>query len=149
MRLQQLSGNIPFWETRAHSRIADRIHSPESIWELPLQFPKLQLKEHIGVTIDAEDEGHLGLVLGILEYGVRQLVHGCDTSAAGDESDVRVLVGRPFVSEQWAGFERECLAWNQGVKMIAHFAVRVALYEKIDMARLIWVTDRGVWPQHG
>lgn len=149
MRLQKLSGNIPFRETRARSRIADRIHSPESIRELLLQFPQLRLKKHICIAIDAEDEGHLGLVLGILEDGVSQLVHGCDTSATGDESDLRVLVGRPFVSEQWAGFERECLAWNQGVKMVAHFAVRVALYEKIDMARLIWVADRGVWPQDG
>lgn len=33
--------------------------------------------------------------------------------------------------------------------MVAHFTVWVALYEKVDVAGLIWVTDGGVWPQDG
>lgn len=33
--------------------------------------------------------------------------------------------------------------------MVAHFPVWIALYEKIDVTRLVRVTDRGVWPQDG
>ena len=61
---------------------------------------------------------------------------------------MRVLVGRPLIGEQWAGFGRERLAWKQGVQMVAHFPVWVALYEQVDMAGLIGVADRGVWSQY-
>ena len=57
---------------------------------------------------------------------------------------MRVFVRRPFISGQWAGFERECLAWKQGVQMVAHFSVWVALYEEVDVAGFIGVADGGV-----
>lgn len=149
MRPQQLSRHITFRKRRARRRIADRVHRLETVGELALQFPKLGLKKHVRVAVDAEDEGDLRLVLGVLEDGARELIHGGDARTAGDESDLGVLVGRPFVSEQRAGFERERLAWKQGVEMVAHFTVWVALYEKVDVAGRIWVTDGGVWPQDG
>ena len=61
---------------------------------------------------------------------------------------MRVLVGRPLISEQGAGLERERLAWKEGVQMVAHFPVRVALHQQVDMAGLIGVADRGVWSQY-
>ncbi len=60
-----------------------------------------------------------------------------------------VLVGVPFVSGQGTGFEREGLAGEQGVQMVAHFAVWVALYEEIDVAGRVRVADGGVRAQDG
>ena len=45
-----------------------------------------------------------------------------------------MLVRGPFVSGQGTGFEREGLAGEQGVQVVAQFAVWVAFYEQVDVA---------------
>lgn len=60
-----------------------------------------------------------------------------------------VFVGGPFVGEQGAGFEGEGLPGEKGVQMVAHFTIRVALYEEVDVAGGIGVADGGVGSQDG
>lgn len=117
----------------ARGRGVEGVKGTESIGEVFLELGQLIFHKNILLGQIAKYQGHLCLVFGVLEDGADQLEHGCDTCAAGDQSDVVVLVGRPGVFRDGT-FEGECLAGFQGEDVVGHGAFGVDLDKEVEMA---------------
>ena len=109
------------------------VEGTEALRVRVLELGELLLEQDVLLGDVAEDEGDLGLVVGVAEDVAGDLVHGGDARAAGDEGDVVVLVlGHGVLGE--GPLNVEALAGFHVVQVGAHGAVRVLLDKQIHIA---------------
>lgn len=95
--LQQLLGDEAAAADPVLGRLVQDIEGAEALGVCVLELVELALQQDILLGDVSEDEGDLGLIVGVLEDGADELVHGGDAGTAGDEGDVVVLVLGPGV----------------------------------------------------
>lgn len=134
-RLEELLADEPAAAGPRLGRLVQDVEGAEALWVRVLELGQLLLEQNVLLGDVSEDEGDLGLVVGVVKDGARELVHGRDARAAGHEGDVVVLVLRPAVLGEGA-LEVEALAGRQVVEVRAHGAVGVLLDEQINEALL-------------
>jgi len=142
-RLQQLLAYIPLPLHPPLTRLIQHIKRLKPLRIRIFQLLKLMLQQDILLLDVAEHERDFRPVVGILEDGPAELVHGRDAGAAGDERDVVVLVLGPGVFGEGA-FHVEALAGGHAVEMFGHGAVGVALDYEVEVAADVFVADGGV-----
>lgn len=123
--------------------LVEDVKGAETVGELVLELLEFRLEQDIIGGDVAEDERDLGLVLGVLEDGAGELVHGSDTGTTGDQGDVVVLVGLPRVLGNGA-LHLKRLAGSHAVHVLGHDAARVLLDDEVDVAGGILVGNGGV-----
>lgn len=97
---------------------------------------ELLLQEDVFLADVSVDEGDLGLVVGVLEDGADQLVHGGDTGTTSNESNVGVLVGFPGVLGE-RSLEVEALADVHAIQVRRHGAIGIALDNEVQVSRCV------------
>jgi len=107
-------------------RLVENVEGAETVGELVLELLELGLEQDIIGSDVTEDERDLGLVLGVLEDGASELVHGSDTGTASNQGNVVVLVGLPRVLGDGA-LHLKRLAGRHAVHVLGHYAARVLL----------------------
>lgn len=95
--LQKLLANEALGTRPVLRGLVKKVESTEALRELVLELFEFFLEKDVLFGHVAEDEGHVGLVVGVLEDGAGELIHGGDAGAAADEGDVVVLVLGPGV----------------------------------------------------
>lgn len=128
--LEELLGNVALVADPLLGGVVEDVESAEALGVGVLELVELLLEKDVLLSDVAEDKGDLGLVVGVVEDGAGELVHGGDTGTAGDEGDVGVLVLLPLVLGQRA-LDVEALAGNQVVDVGAHGAVGVLLDNEV------------------
>lgn len=146
--LQQLLGNEALALRPVLRRLVQNVESAEAVGVLVLEVFELLLEQDVVGGDVTKDKSHLGLVLGVLEDGAGELVHGGDAGAAGDQGDVVVLVGLPGVLGDGA-LHLERLAGGHVVHVLGHDAAGVALDDEVEVAGLVLVGDGGVGADGG
>lgn len=131
--LQQLLGDEALAASPALGRVVQHVEGAETLRVSVLQLVQLLLQEDVVLADVAEDQSHLGAVLGVLEDLAGELVHGRDTGATGDQADVVVLVGLPGVLGEGT-LERQALVDVHGVQVLGHGATRVGLDHELEVA---------------
>jgi len=135
--LQEFLGDISLLEARrVLRRVVEHVEGAEALRVRVLEVVELALEQDVVLGDVAEDERHLGLVVGVVEDGARELVHRRDAGAAGEEGDVLVLVGVPCVLGDGA-LELDALAGLDVVQVRGHGAVGVFLDEEREVASLV------------
>lgn len=124
------------------------VEGAEAVGELVLELLELGLEDDVVGGDVAVHEGNLGLVLGVLEDGAGELVHGGNSSATSDQSDVVVLVGLPRVLGDRA-LHLKRLARYHVVHVLGHDATGVPLDNEVEVAGSVLVGDGGVWADGG
>lgn len=124
---QQLLSHISLAQRGSFfSRAADSIEIIEAIRESSLEFLQLISEQQILLGIHAEDEVNLGLIFGVIQDALEELVDRCDSGPAGNHVHLREFVGGPWESLQ-SGGEGERVAGLEGVQVAALFAIGVFL----------------------
>lgn len=141
--LQKLLSNESLALRPVLRRLVQNVESAEAVGVLVLEVLELLLEQDVVGGDVTKDEGDLGLVLGVLEDGAGELVHGGDAGATSDEGDVVVLVGLPGVLGDGA-LHLERLAGGHVVHVLGHDATGVALDDEVEVAGLVLVGDGGV-----
>lgn len=113
------------------------VECAEALGVCVLELVKLALEQDVLLGDVSEDEGDLGLVVGVLEDCADELVHRGDAGAAGNESDVVVLVLGPGVLGKRA-LDVEGVADLEIVDVSAHGAVGVLLHQEVEEASLVF-----------
>jgi len=119
------------------------VEGAETVGELVLELLEFGLEQDIIGGDVTEDERDLGLVLGVLEDGAGELVHGGDTGATGNQGDVVVLVGLPRVFGDGA-LHLQRLAGSHAVHVLGHDAAGVLLDDEVDVTGSVLVGNGGV-----
>lgn len=136
-RLEQLLGHKALVALPLRRGLVERVKGAEALRVRVFEVLELLLEQDVLLRDVAVDERHLGLVVGVVEDGAADLVHGRDAGAAGDERNVLVLVGRPGVLGQWA-LEVEALAGHHVVHMRGHGATLIFLDDQVHEAFLAY-----------
>ena len=123
--------------------LVEDVEGAETVRELVLELLKFGLEQDIIGGDVTEDERDLGLVLGVLEDGAGELVHGSDTGAASNQGDVVVLVGLPRVLGNGA-LHLKGLSGSHAVHVLGHDAARVPLDDEVDVAGGVLIRNRSV-----
>jgi len=135
--LEQLLGDVALSTRPVLRWSVEGVESTEAVWEFVLEILPLALEQDVFFGQVAEDESHLGLVVWVLEDAACELVHGCDSCAAGDQRDVLVLVRLPSVF--WNGaLHVEALAGYHLVHVLGHWSAGVFLDDEVEVADSIW-----------
>jgi hypothetical protein len=135
-RLQDLTGDIALLVRRAWFRARDDKRRLEPARKLPLQRRKLVTQKDILVRVDAPDEADASAVVGrVAQDAARELPHGRDARAAGQERHVRVLVRCP--GERLERGHGQTVAYFQRVQVRALLAARVVLDCQFQEAGLV------------
>lgn len=113
-------------------RVVEDVESAEALGIVVLNGGELVLEENVLLADVAEDERNLGLVIGVVEDGADELVHGSDTGAAGNEGDVLVLVSLPGVLGKRA-LDVEALAGSHVMEVGAHGTTLVLLDQEVNV----------------
>lgn len=146
--LEQLLGHITLPEPTvrtAHTR-ADCVHGAEAVLaESVLEPFQLLAQKDVLLRVDAKHEADLGLVGGVVQDALDQLVARGDAGAARDEGDGVVLVGDPLVPGDDDG-EHDLVAGGQRVQVGGLSASGVLFDEEVDHAGRVGWGDGGVWP---
>lgn len=101
--LQELLGDKSLLEVGCVlGGVVKGVEDAETLGVGVLEVLELALEQDVILGHVTVDEGHLGLVLGVVEDGAGKLVHGGDTSSSGYKRDVVMLVGGPGVLWDWA-----------------------------------------------
>lgn len=143
--------------------LVEHVESAETLGVGVFEVLEFVFEEDVGFGEVAVDEGDFGFVGGVGEDGAAELVHSVFfwgvsilvvverggegrggivrgyACAAGDETDVVVLVGRPGVFGDGT-FEFETLRWFHVVEVGRHGAVGVFLDHEVDVASCICQT---------
>lgn len=141
--LQELLGDEALALGPVLGGLVEDVEGAETVGVLVLELLELLLEEDVLLGDVAEDEGDLGLVLGVLEDGARELVHGGDTGTAGNQGNVVVLVGLPRVLRDGA-LHLELLADSHVVHVLRHNATGVLLDNEVEVALGILVGNGSV-----
>jgi hypothetical protein len=144
--LQELLGNVAAVADPLLGRVVEDIESTETLGEGVLKVLKLLFQKDVLLRDVTKDKGDLGLVVGVVEDGASELVHGSDPSTAGNESDVVVLVLLPGVFRQRA-LDVEALTGNKVVEVCAHRTIWVLLNEQVDETLLACNDQSAVFPE--
>ena len=128
--------------------LVEDVESAETVGELVLELLEFGLEQDIIGGDVTEDKRDLGLVLGVLEDGAGELVHGGDSGATSDQSDVVVLVGLPRVLGD-RSLHLKRLARCHVVHVLGHDATRIPLDNEVEVAGCVLVRDGGVWADGG
>lgn len=134
--LQQVLGDEAAATDPVLGGLVQGVERAEALRVSVLELVKLALQQNVLLGDVAEDEGDLGLVVGVLENGSHKLVHGGDTSATSDEGNVVVLVLRPGVLGERA-LDGKLLAHLEAVDVGAHGSIGVLLDQEVDEAPVI------------
>lgn len=143
--LEELLGDVALSASPLLGRVVQDVERTEPLRVRVLDFLEFLLQKDVLLGNITKDQRHLGLVVGVLEDGTDQLVHGRDARATGDQGNVLVLVGLPGVLGDRA-LEIQTLAYVHAVKVFRHGTIGIALHDEIQVAGLIWVcvNDRTV-----
>lgn len=114
-------------------RVVEDVESAEALGVVVLEGGELVLEKNVLLGNVAENESNLGLVVGVVEDGAEELVHGADTGAASNEGNVLVLVRLPRVLGERA-LDVEALAGSHVVEVGAHGTTLVLLDQEVDIA---------------
>lgn len=128
--------------------VVEGVESAHAVGVLVLKIFPLTLEEDILLGDVAEDEGDLCVVVGVLEDGAGELVHGGDASTTSDQGNVVVLVGLPGVLGDGT-LHVEPLAGMHVVKVLGHGTAGVLLDYEVDVANGVLVTDGSVGTNDG
>lgn len=135
-RLQEVLVDVALSAAPAIGRVVEDVEGPEALGVSVLEIIELLSQEDVFFSDVAEDQGHLGLVIGVLEDLAGKLVHGGDASAAGNQAHVVVLVGLPGVLGDGA-LEVELVVDLQAVDVLGHRTVGVGLDDELEVAGLV------------
>jgi hypothetical protein len=128
--------------------VVEGVEGAHTVGELVLEVFPLALEEDVLLGDVTEDEGDLCVVVGVLEDGAGELVHGGDAGTTSDQGDVVVLVGLPGVLGDGT-LHVEPLSRLHVVKVLRHGTAGVLLDDKVDVADGILVTDGSVGTDDG
>lgn len=134
--LQQLLGDESLTTGPILGGLVEDVEGAETAGVGVLQLLELLLQQDILLFDIAEDQGNLGVVIGVLEDLAGKLVHRGDTSTTGNQSDVVVLVGLPRVLDDRA-LEGQGLVDVQGVDVLGHGSIGIDLDDEIKVAGLV------------
>lgn len=95
--LEQILADVALAASPALGWVVQDVEGTEALGVGVLQILELLLQQDVVLAHVTEHQSHLGAVIGVLEDLTGKLVHGGDTSATGDQSNVVVLVGLPGV----------------------------------------------------
>jgi len=129
-------------------RVVQHIERAEAPRVRILQLGQLILQQDVFLADVAKDKRDLGLVVGVVEDGPAELVHGRDARAAGDQRNMLVLVGLPRVLGDGTLYVQP-LAGHHVVQVGRHRPVGVLLDQQIDVSLLSLVADGSVRPDNG
>jgi len=118
--------------------LIQQIKCPHPIRILILQLLPLLLQQDIRLGDIPKHKRDFGLVVRVLENSTCELVHGRDACAAGQESDVVVLVGRPGVFGNRA-FHVQGVAGLHVVQVLGHGTAGVLFHDEGHVPTLVWV----------
>jgi len=124
------------------------VEGTEAVGVLVLELLKLVLEDNVVGGDVTVDERNLGLVLWVLEDSAGELVHGGDSGATSDQSDVVVLVGLPRVLGD-GSLHLKRLARCHVVHVLGHDSTGVPLDDEVKVAGSVLVGDGGVWADRG
>ena len=130
--LQELLGDEALATGPLRRGLVQDVEGTEALGVGVLKILELLLQKDILLGDVTEDQGDLGLVIGVLEDLTGKLVHGGDTGATGDQSDVVVLVSLPGVLDKRT-LEGQALVDVHGVHVLRHGAARVGLDDKLEV----------------
>lgn len=134
-RLEQVLGDVAAALLPLLRGLVEHVECAESLRELLLQLFQFLLEEDVLFRDIAENQGHLRLVLGVVEDRAAQLVHRGDTGTTSDQRNVVVLVALPRVLADRA-LEVEPLAGLHVVEVRRHGSVGVLLDDEVEKAAL-------------
>lgn len=135
--LQELLGDESLLEVgRILGRVVERVEDAQTLGVGVLEVFELALEQDVLLGNVAVDEGHLGLVLWVVEDGAGKLVHWGDTSSSGYKRDVVMLVGGPRVLWDWA-LNIETLVGLHIVQMGGHWSIGVFLNQESKVTPLL------------
>lgn len=72
---EQFLRDIPLGILRAFARMTNCVDNFEATWKCLFHFREFVFEECISVVVDTEDEGHLRLLLWVLENTADELIH--------------------------------------------------------------------------
>lgn len=136
--LEELSGDLSLGAGPVLRGLVEGVEGTEAVGVVLLKLFELTLQEDVLLGDVAENESNLGLVVGVLEDGAGELVHGGDTGTTGDQGDVVVLVGLPGVLGDGA-LHVESLTGLHVVHVLRHGTARVSLDDEVEVAGLVWI----------
>ena len=128
--------------------VVEGVEGAHTVGELVLKVLPFALEKDVLLGNIAEDESNLCVVVGVLEDGAGELVHGGDAGAASNQSNVVVLVLLPGVLGDGA-LHVEPLSGLHVVEVLGHGAARVLLDDEVEVADGVLVTDGGVGADDG
>jgi hypothetical protein len=146
--LEELLGDVALALRPVLRGLVKDVKGAEAVGVLVLELLKFRLEDDVVGGDVAVDERNLGLVLGVLEDGAGELVHGGDSGATSDQSDVVVLVGLPRVLGD-GSLHLKRLAGCHVVHVLGHDATGVPLDNEVEVTGSVLVRDRGVWANSG
>lgn len=132
-RLQEFLGHVAFATGPLLGRLVEKVECLKTLRVGVLQVLELLLQEDVLLADVSVDKGNLGLVVGVLEDGADQLVHGRDTGTTGDQGNVGVLIGFPGVLGE-RSLEVEALANIHAVQVRRHGSIGVALDDELQVS---------------
>ena len=146
--LEELLSNVALALRPVLRGLVKDVEGTEAVGVLVLELLELGLEDDVVGGDVAVDERNLGLVLGVLEDGAGELVHGGDSGATSDQSDVVVLVGLPRVLGD-RSLHLKRLAGCHAVHVLGHDASGVPLDNEVEVTGSVLVRDGGVWADRG
>lgn len=133
--LEELLGDVTGVTPPLFGSLVECVKGTETLGVGVLELGELLLEKDVLLSEVSEDEGDLCLIVGVVEDGAAELVHGGDTGSASNESDVVVLVLGPGVLGE-GSLDVESLSRGHVVHVCAHGAVRVLLDQEVHEALL-------------
>lgn len=146
--LEQVLGDVAGLTNPLLGGLVENIESTESLGVGVLQLLELVLEEDVLLGHVADNKGNLGLIIGVLEDGAEELVHGGDTGAAGNAGDVLVLVLLPLVLGEGT-LDVETLARDHVVHVAGHGSLLVLLDHEVHESLGVLIRDGGVGTNDG
>merc|ERR1712169_124048 len=147
-RLEEILADEATGAGPALGRLVEHVKGAEALGVRVLEVLPLLLEQNVLLRHVAKDERHLCLVVGVVEDGPRELVHGRDARAARNQRNVVVLVLLPLVFGQRA-LHVEPLAGLHVVEVRAHGPVGVLFDQQVNEALVVLVADGRVRPEGG
>lgn len=129
--LEEVLGDVSLVADPLLGGVVEDVESAETLGVGVLEVLELLLEEDVLLGNVAEDECDLGLVVGVVEDGTGELVHGGDSGTAGNEGDVIVLVLLPGVLGE-RSLDVESLTGNKVVDVCAHGTIGVLLNKQVE-----------------
>lgn len=133
--LEEVLGDVSLVANPLLGGVVEDVESAEALGVGVLEVLELLLEEDVLLGNVAKDEGNLGLVVGVVEDGAGELVHGGDSGTAGNKGDVVVLVLLPGVLGE-RSLDVESLTGDKVVDVCAHGTIGVLLNKQVEKTLL-------------